>query len=100
MDDKNKYIDKFKETHNWNEYCYASKLKRIERLKEQGVINPWSVANNGEEPKNYFVNIIGKEGRLVIPAKFRKSMNINCGDEVKVTMVDNKMILEKVVKDE
>ena len=33
------------------ELCNKSRTKRVARLREQGCSNPWSVVNNGQEPK-------------------------------------------------
>lgn len=48
---RTKNIEKFKETHNWSEYCQNSRRKRVERLREQGCTNAWSVVVKGDEPK-------------------------------------------------
>ena len=41
---------KFIETHNWVKYCDERRKARVQRLREQGVKNPWSVIN-GKEAK-------------------------------------------------
>lgn len=41
---------KFTETHNWAKYCDKRRKARAERLRAQGVKNPWSVIN-GKEAK-------------------------------------------------
>lgn len=51
--DKAKANDKrshqrFIETHNWSEYVTERKKARVEKLREQGVKNPWSVLNGRE----------------------------------------------------
>lgn len=39
---------KFKETHNWSEYCDERRKARAERLMAQGIKNPWAVMNGGK----------------------------------------------------
>lgn len=86
-------MEEKKKTEKW-EYSYQSKLRRIERLKEQGVVNPWSVANGTEKPRDYYVVEIKKEGRITLPAKFRKQIGVGYGDKFKITIDENKLILE------
>lgn len=45
-----KSYENFKATHNWSEYCKEARKRRIERLKAQGITNPYAVIN-GAEPK-------------------------------------------------
>lgn len=44
-------INKFRAKVNWSEYCGQKRKERVERLKAQGVINPWKVITKKEEPK-------------------------------------------------
>lgn len=44
-------IDKFRSKVNWVEYCGQKRKERVERLRAQGVINPWKVVTKKEEPK-------------------------------------------------
>ena len=44
-------INKFRAKVNWAEYCGQKRKERVERLKAQGVINPWKVVAKKEEPK-------------------------------------------------
>lgn len=76
------------------EYCYESKLRRIERLKEQGVVNPWRVASGMEKPRDYYIVKVKKEGRITLPAKFRKQIGVGYGDKFKITIDNNRLILE------
>lgn len=51
--EKVKEIDKrshqrFIETHNWSEYVSERRKARVQRLREQGIKNPWSVINGRE----------------------------------------------------
>lgn len=85
--------EKKKKTENWSEYCYQSKLRRIERLKEQGIVNAWGVVN-GDEPRDYYIARVGREGRIMLPAKFRKQIGVGYGDKFKITIDENKLILE------
>lgn len=53
---KEKILEKQKEWKNNNKeklvmYATKSRNKRIERLKEEGVINPWGVVMRGSKPK-------------------------------------------------
>lgn len=45
-----KCSDNFKAKHNWYEYCKEARKRRAERLKAQGITNPYAVIN-GAEPK-------------------------------------------------
>lgn len=52
IDEKNKkHHAKFIETHNWSEYCSNLRKRRVERLREEGCINAWSVVAKGDKPK-------------------------------------------------
>lgn len=44
-------INKFRAKVNWTEYCAQKRKERVEKLKAQGVINPWKVVAKKEEPK-------------------------------------------------
>ena len=46
-----KHHAKFIENHNWSEYCSNVRKKRVERLREEGCINAWSVVTKGDKPK-------------------------------------------------
>ena len=48
---RKKSNERFRLKTNWSKYCYQKKKERIERLKAEGVTNPWSVVNNGADPK-------------------------------------------------
>ena len=39
---------RFIKTHNWSEYCDKKRKERVERLKAQGIKNPWAVMNGRE----------------------------------------------------
>ena len=45
-----KGYEKFIKTHNWNKYVNERRKARVQRLREQGVKNPWAVIN-GKEAK-------------------------------------------------
>lgn len=47
---RKKSHSKFLETHNWSKYCNERRRIKVEKLREQGVINAWAVVN-GKEPK-------------------------------------------------
>lgn len=40
-----------KNKHRWQELCAENRRKRVARLREQGVINPYSVVHKKAEPK-------------------------------------------------
>lgn len=46
-----KSYQKFKNKVNWSKYCGECRKRRVEKLREQGVKNPWSVVVKGAEPK-------------------------------------------------
>lgn len=90
-------MENFKKKHNWSEYCSQARKKRIERLKEEGVLNPYDVASNGSEPKYNYVVKLKTEGRVLIPFKIRRRFDIKNGDRFMVSVDDNKIILEKMI---
>lgn len=89
-------MEKFKETHDWAEYCSAARKRRIERLNEEGVLNPYGVVANGDTPKYNYIAKIKTEGRILIPFKIRKKFNIKQGDKFKVCVEEDKITLEKI----
>ena len=40
-----------KNKHRWQELCAENRRKRIARLREQGVTNPYAVIHKKSEPK-------------------------------------------------
>ena len=40
-----------KNKHRWQELCAENRRKRVGVLREQGVLNPWSVVHKKAEPK-------------------------------------------------
>lgn len=91
-----KAIENFKKNHNWTEYCNQARKRRIERLKEEGVLNPYAVASNGEKPKYDCITKVKSEGRVLIPYRIREKFNIQSGDRFKISIQNDKIILEKL----
>lgn len=50
LDNKNKNWQK-NNKKRFTELCNQSRKRRVERLREEGVKNPWAVVNKGAEPR-------------------------------------------------
>ena len=48
-----KSYEKFKKTHNWSKYCCATRKKRMDKLREQGILNPTAIINHTGHPIRY-----------------------------------------------
>ena len=40
--------EKFIETHDWTKYCSEARKRRADKLKEQGITNPYHYMNGGD----------------------------------------------------
>ena len=90
-------MEKFQETHNWSKYCGERRKERINRLIDNGCLNPYAVVN-GAKPK-YINNLkvrINKEGRILIPKIVRNIMEYEINELLTLKPEDDKLIIEKV----
>lgn len=89
-----KYIKKFIEKNNWVQYCNQKRKERVERLKAEGVLNPWDVVKGKKfKPKYEYVRKINDEGRITIPSKIRKQLNIGPGSLYQIKVEGENIIL-------
>ena len=96
----NKALEKFKENHNWVEYCNEARKRRANRLIEEGCVNAYAVVANGYKPK-YIYDLETKmtnEGKILIPSPIRKVMNLKNGQRFKVTFEKDRICL--IVKED
>lgn len=44
-------MKRFKEKHDWVKYCSEARKRRVEKLRNEGCINAWSVVSGSAKPK-------------------------------------------------
>lgn len=91
----NKAMEKFQSKHNWVKYCNEARERRVQKLIEEGCINPYAVVANGYKPK-YITDLetkITDEGKVLIPRPIRKMMNLKKNQKFKITFEKDKICL-------
>ena len=81
-----------------SEYIKAVRERRIAKLESQGVVNAASVASNAVKP--LYEDDINKlkvtRTGIIIPKYFRKKIDVDYGDLVKIEKLGDGLLITKV----